>query len=481
MKTVRRLSLPVLALAAVCGSSFASSHREAPFITEMPKLDSTDFYMFRSYEPGRENFVTIVANYIPFQTPYGGPNFFTMDPEARYEIHIDNNGDAQEDLTFRFRFQNALRNLAVPSGDVNQPVPLVNIGPIGPGITTRGALNVIETYTIDLVRGDRETGTSQRLARIGSNSAIFNKPTDNIGAKSIPNYEDYARAHIANFTIPGCPTPGRVFVGQRKDPFVVNLGEAFDLFNLNPVGPENAKPDSLADDNCTSIIIEVPIACLTSGTEPVIGAWTSASLPQNRQLRSNPTFGAPALESGPFVQVSRLSMPLVNELVIGLKDKDKFGASEPKDDGQFLSYVTNPTLPTLLQILFPIVMAPCTPRNDLVAVFLTGVPGLNQPSGVTPGEMMRLNTALAATPKGMQNRLGVIGGDLAGFPNGRRPGDDVVDIELRAVMGVLISDPVCAPSGGLPYTDGAFVDDSNYDGVFPYLRTPVASSPVVTK
>lgn len=469
--------LTLFGAAVLAAPTLASSHREAPYVTEHPKLDSTDFYMFRSYEPGREGYVTLIANYIPFQTPYGGPNFFTMDPEARYEVHIDNNGDAVEDMTFRFRFTNTLRALRVDVDGVSQPVPLFNIGGIGPGITTGGGLNIVENYTIDLVRGDRDTGVAQRLFRAGSNSLVFNKPADRIGDKSIPEYENYARAHIFEFIIPGCAQRGRVFVGQRKDPFVVNLGEVFDLVNLNPVGPENGSCDTLEEENCTSIVIELPIACVLGPSgDPVIGAWTSASLPRTRQLLAQPTFQSPSTETGPFQQVSRLSQPLVNELVIGLPDKDRFSASEPKDDGQFLSYVTHPTLPALLEILFPIVQAPCTPRGDLVAVFLTGVPGLNQPMSVTPGEMMRLNTSIDAQPAGMQSRLGVLGGDIAGFPNGRRPGDDVVDIELRAAMGALL-DATCAPSGALPYTDGAFVDDSFFDTAFPYLRTPVAASP----
>lgn len=258
----------------------------------------------------------------------------------------------------------------------------------------------------------------------------------------------------------------------------MNLGEVFDLVNLNPLGPENGEIDIIADENITSFIIELPIACLTNGSEPVIGGWTTASLPAVEQNIRNPSFDRPQITKGRLVQVSRLGMPLVNELVIGLPDKDRFNSSQPVDDGQFLTYVTNPTLPALLQILFQgVAVAPCLPRNDLVTAFLTGVPGLNQPANVRPSEMLRLNTSIAPTPAASQNRLGVLGNDLAGFPNGRRPGDDVVDATLRVAMGALIPDATCAPNNTAPLTDGAFVDSSAFDGVFPYIRSPIPGSP----
>jgi len=201
----------------------------------------------------------------------------------------------------------------------------------------------------------------------------------------------------------------------------------------------------------------------------VIGAWTAASLPQTSKLLSDPTYAQPTRDSGPFVQVSRLGMPLVNEVVIGLKDKDRFNASQPVDDAQFADYVTHPTLPALLEALFGVTAPTLFPRADLVQVFATGIPGLNANGSF--GEMLRLDLRQPPTPVGMQHRLGVLGGDLAGFPNGRRPGDDVVDVALRVVMGVLL-DPSVAPSGQLPYTDGAFLDESSFDASFPYLRTP---------
>ncbi len=458
----------------------ASSHSEAPYIKGMPKVDSTDFYMFRSYEPGREGYVTIVANYYPFQDPYGGPNFFTLDPDALYQIHIDNNGDSKEDLTFSFRFQVVNKDITLNIGGQNVPIPLINAGVIGPTAADTAALNVLETYSIQLVRGDRYAGLTSLLSNANNGSMVFRKPTDNIGPKSIPNYENYARDHIFNVALPGSKQSARVFVGQRKDPFVVNLGDIFDLVNTNPLGAENGEADDLADKNVTSLVMEIPISYLVgTGGDPVIGAWTTCSLPRSRVLSLNPTFAKPVSESGAWTQVSRLSMPLVNEVVVGLRDKNKFSVSPPSMDGQFLTYVTNPTLPALLNVLFG-VTPPCLPRNDLVQVFLTGVPGLNQPANVVASEMMRLNTGIAPTPAGSQSRLGVLGGDLAGYPNGRRPGDDVVDMSLRVVMGVLYPDAGvpggCAPHGNLPFTDGAYVDASFFDGVFPYLKAPLAGS-----
>jgi len=274
---------------------------------------------------------------------------------------------------------------------------------------------------------------------------------------------------------------------------VVNLGETFDLVNikypateLNPAA-EFATEDLLADANVTSIILEVPTACLTDNKGDIIGGWTTASVPTNRTLPFSFAPGLdPSVTGGGYTQVSRLGMPLVNEVVIGLKDKNKFNASQPKDDGQFADYVTNPTLPALLEILFggAGVKAPTNfPRTDLVAAFLTGIQGLNQPSNVVPSEMVRLNTAIGPTPGPSQKRLGVLAGDNAGFPNGRRPGDDVVDIELRVAMGVLCTlniggcTPADALAGGLHYTDGAFISSAFFANEFPYLRDPLKGSP----
>lgn len=481
-KFIALASVGVAALAVGALPVQASSHREAPLITEMPKVDGTDFYMFRSYQPGRAGFVTLIANYLPLQDPYGGPNYFSLDPNALYEIHIDNNGDAVEDVTFQFRFQTTIKDTQLNINGTPVSIPLINSGQIGPGVGGTSNLNQLENYSVNIVRGDRRFGASSSVRNAAGGSRIFEKPVDNIGNKSIPNYAAYANNRIYNVTIPGCGA-GKLFVGQRDEPFVVNLGEAFDLINTNPLGPVDGEQDNLAVKNITSLILEVPISCLTNGSEPVIGGWTTASLPQDRMLRFTPTFEQPTIETGTFTQVSRLDSPLVNELVIGLKDKNRFNVSEPKDDAQFAIYVTNPTLPALVEILFPIAKAPTLfPREDLVAAFLTGVAGLNQPAGVVGSEMLRLNTTIAPTLRNAQNNLGVIGGDNAGFPNGRRPGDDVVDIELRVAMGKLISagffgDPSQAPVGDAPITDGALVNSVMFGNTFPYLNTPIPGAP----
>lgn len=481
-RTAFRAARAFVIAAAAAPVALASSHREAPFVTKHPKIDATDFYLFRSYEPGREDTVTVVANYLPLQDPYGGPNYFTLDSDALYEILVDNDGDAREDLTFQFRFQNTLADLALdigpPGATKRMSVPVVNVGAISAGRTD--ALNVVETFSLTLVRGDRRSGAATPVRNAANGATVFTKPVDNIGLKSIPDYAAYAASHVYSIDLGGGFT-GRMFVGQRKDPFVVNLGETFDLVNYsNPLGPPDAQPDTLADKNVTALVLELPIAFVTRNAEtPIVAGWTAASLRQARVSNPSPTYAVPSVEGGAYVQQSRLANPLVNELVIGLKDKDRFNSSHPSGDGQFADYVTNPTLPAIVELLFSDagVRAPTVfPRADLVAAFLTGVDGLNV-NGSTC-EMMRLNTAIAPTPAATQERLGVIADspDFAGFPNGRRPGDDVVDIALRVVMGKLL--PLAdAPSGQLPFTDGAIVDASFFDAAFPYLRTPIPGSP----
>lgn len=474
--------------------SMASSHREAPGITQYPKMDGTDVYAFRSYEPGRDGFVTIIANYNPLQDPFGGPNYFTMDPDGIYEIHIDNNGDAREDLTFQFKFTYDLANIALNVGGQKVAIPLRNAGQIS---TTDGsARNDAEMYTVTEIKGARRqpAGFAGQLTNTADGSAKFSKPIDNIGNKSIADYAAYANAHIYNVNVPGCSTPGRMFVGQRKEGFGVNLGEIFDLVNIptsRVIGSRSGSTNATAGKNITSLALELPISCITAG-DPVIGIWSTSSLPRSRLVGNEPL--RHIIVDRNLVQVSRLGMPLVNELVIGLKDKDTFNASEPRDDAQFATYVTNPTLPALLEILFGAdgVKAPTVfPRTDLVAAFLTGVPSVNQPLHVVASEMIRLNTGLPVTPKGRQNSLGAAacfvegaltlanpGCDPAGFPNGRRPGDDVVDIELRVAMGYLLPPSAGKPaSADLPYTDGVLVEDSQFDNAFPYLTAPLPGSP----
>jgi hypothetical protein len=507
-------SMPVTAslcaaLAALCApAAQASSHREAPFITTAPKVDASDFYMFNSYEAGRGAYVTLIANYLPLQDAYGGPNFFKLDPNALYEIHVDNNGDAKEDLTFQFRFKNTLKGITLPIGGQNVAIPLTQAG----GVTDVNAanLNVNETFTVDVMRGDRRTGERAAITNAANGKASFDKPSDNIGPKTIANYAAYAAKHVYDVNIPGCSTPGKLFVGQRQDPFAVNLGTIFDLVNApvavitDPFKINAAGPGDLFDKNVTTLAVEVPKTCLTAAgsADPVIGAWTTASLRQGRLLNPTPKSGyqTTAVPGGAWTQVSRLGMPLVNEVVIGLPDKDKFNSSKPKDDGQFATYVTNPTLPALLEIALAIPgTAPTNfPRNDLVTTFLTGIKGVNQPATVTASEMLRLNTAIAATPEAQQNRLGIVGNilaagtDNAGYPNGRRPKDDVVDISLVAVMGGLCvangdtdklgfgaaCKPSAAPLGATAFKLHDAVDQARITLLpgFPYLNTPIPGS-----
>lgn len=521
----KRTAFSVVA-AAMAASAFASSHREAPFITNTPKVDGSDFYMFRSYEPGRSAYTTLIANYLPLQDSYGGPNYFSLDPDALYEIHIDNNGDAKEDLTFQFRFTNTVAGAAVPvpdgkGGTVMTPIPLVNAG----DYSVAGNRNVNETYTLKLVRGDRRTGTVSDITDTSGNK-VFTKPGDNIGNKSFPNgYASYANQYITSIVIPGCSQPGKVFVGQRQDGFYVNLGQVFDLVNRsNPLGPrdggsaaQNAANNIIGDKNVTSLALEVPTSCLTNGSEPVIGAWTTASVRQARLTNPLPQGKvAPGGTKGPLVaggawsQVSRLGSPLVNEVVIGLPDKDRFNASVPSGDvANFGQYVLYPSLPVLINALFQ-VPAPATPRSDLLAVFVTGIRtpvnnanigasgsgttmvDFTHPQGVDltslagAGEMLRMNTAFppTVTPAANQSDLGFLACDLSGFPNGRRPIDDVVDIELTAAEGALtganglqtcdvtVSPPVVKNAGAV-VNDGTKGVASAYLTTFPYLNTPI--------
>jgi len=471
----------------VLGGAFApaqaSSHREAPFLTNAPKVDGTDFYMFRSYAPGRENYVTMIANFIPFQDPQGGPNFYQFDQNALYEIHVDNNGDAKEDITFQFRFKNTSKRTTLKIGGKDVVIPLINSSTIS-GINP-ASLNVRETYTVHMVKGNRRTGTRTHLG------AEFDKPVDNIGDKTFGGaggYETYANLHMYDISMGACGT-GRVFVGQRKEPFYIAVGKTFDLFNLNPLGPEvSGNKNDLENKNVSSIAVEVPIACLTNGTEPVIGAYATASMRQGRLLNPSPASGInnAVKEGGAWSQVSRLGMPLVNEVIIGMDDKDRFNTSKPVNDAQFIDYVTNPVLPAVIESLFPSAKAPTNfPRTDLVNAFLKGIKGVNQPANVVASEMMRLNTSIMPTMLAAQNPLGVAAGDNAGFPNGRRPGDDVVDLSLRVAMGALCvltgaSDalqvgckPSDAPAGGLALTDGVRKTAADFKPVFPYLNTPL--------
>ena len=524
---VQRSVLPrllplVAAVSGICGlasmPAHASSHREAPFITTAPKVDGTDFYMFNSYEGvsatgtgGRAGFVTMIANYLPLQDAYGGPNYFSLDPNALYEMHVDNNGDASEDITIQFRFKNTLANngagiqldIGAPGATKKVSIPLRQAGGVS-GVAA-DPLSYAESYEMFIVRGDRRTGTRQQISITGGGT-VFTKPIDYIGEKTLGNaaaYDAYANKYVYSIAVPGCATPGKVFVGQRKEAFSVSLGRIFDLINAPAAVITNeanaaalGKFGDLTDKNVTSLAVELPASCLTQGTEKVVGGWTTASLRQGRLLNGATPSGLQASEKagGAWTQVSRVGMPLVNEVVIGLKDKDKFNGSKPKDDAaNFADYVTNPTLPALIQVLFPTAIAPKNfPRTDLIAAFLTGLPTANRPANITaPGtggplaEMLRLNTSIAAQPITSQNPLGVAAGDNAGFPNGRRLGDDVVDVSLRVAMGALCSltgagdalkvgcKPADAPAGTVPFVDGVRANATDFKATFPYLNTPL--------
>jgi hypothetical protein len=452
-----------------------------------------------------------LANYLPLQDGYGGPNYFALDPNALYEIHIDNNGDAKEDLSFQFRFKNTLAangaGIALNVGGKMMNIPLLQAGAVAN--LKDASLQVAETYSVTVVRGDRRSGSAQLLTNANGGSSSFDKPVDNIGKKTIADYAGYAAKHIYSVNIPGCALPAKLFVGQRQDPFAVNLGTIFDLVNA-PVSvitdPSliGAAPNTLADKNVTTLALEVHRSCLTNAAnvangDEVIGGWTSASMRQARLLNGKPGAGHQASEKagGAWVQVSRLGMPLVNEVVIGLKDKDKFNASKPSADAQFADYVTNPTLPALLEIALALPNTAPTnfPRSDLVTTFLTGIKGVNQPKNVVGAEMLRLNTAIPPVAFAQQNRLGIVGNilaggnDNAGYPNGRRPKDDVVDISLVAVMGGLCMangdtdklgfgaacKPSAVPLGATAFKLHDAVDQAKVPLLsgFPYLFTPI--------
>ena len=462
--------------------SQASSHREAPYISKYPQVDATDFYMFNSYEEGRDDYVTFLANYIPAQVAYGGPNYFPLDENALYEIHIDNDGDAIEDLTFQFDFSNDIPESGVSQfaigaegNSIQQPSILKNVA--GVSADSAPGLSFLESYDITLKAGDRRRGIGEPVINASTGSTRFTKPLDNIGDKTYggpDSYRAYAETFVHTMSVPGCDQDGRVFVGQRLDGFKIALGEVFDLVNLVPIEGDSsanagdaggfpggvvqdADRNALRENNVTTLALEIPKACLVGSGNGVIGAWTSASLRQVTILNPNATLARPEISGGAWTQVSRLGNFLVNELFIGFPDKDRFNGSSPRDDQQFAQYVTHPVFPAIVDSLFRDAvnttlgtsidnLAPSNfPRTDLVNGFLTGFEGVNQLSTVTPSEMLRLNTAIPATPRATQQSLGVAAGDLAGFPNGRRPGDDAVDIALRVAMGAL-----CIPCQSVP-------------------------------
>ncbi|MGW3464133.1 DUF4331 domain-containing protein [Streptomyces olivaceoviridis] len=408
------------------GTAAASSHREAPLISGTPQYDNTDLYAFVS--PDKPDTTTIVANWIPFEEPAGGPNFHTFADDAQYDLHIDNNGDAQGDMVFRYTFRTRTEN-----GNTF----LYNTGPVTS--LDDPDLNVTQTYDIDLIklRGGHE------MSRTKLADDVPVAPS-NVGKASMPDYGKL-RAQAVYRTAGGAAT----FAGQADDPFFLDL-RVFDLLyggNLTEVGR-----DTLKGYNVNTIALQVPNELIReSARQPVVGVWSTT---QRRNAQ------------GSYSQVSRLGNPLVNEVVNPQKDKDRFNASQPAYDAQFLKNVTNPELPKLIESIYKI-KAPAEPRDDLVDVFLKGVKGLNQPPHVRPSEELRLNTSVK--PSTHPKRLGVLDGDNAGFPNGRRLTDDVIDAALQVVEGELV---------GSKNDLGDAVDrnDKKFENYFPYVAQPTSGS-----
>jgi hypothetical protein len=446
-----------------------SSHREAPAISKDPVADSTDTYAFVS--PDRPGTVTIITNYIPMQAPAGGPNFFEFGDDVLYEVNVDNDGDALPEVTFQFRFQTTLRNTETF---------LYNTGPITS--LDSPSWNRRQQYSVTVVTPQG----SQQLA-----SGLLCPPC-NIGVRSTPDYAALAAAAVHD--IGGGV---RVFAGQRAEGFYVDLGSIFDLGALRPVQnfhliplPSAAGVNATKSANVHTIAIQVPIRMLTrDGSAPrdvmdvraVLGVWAAAS---RRKVSVRHAAGDDT-ETGPWVQVSRLGNPLFNEVIVPMAEKDDWNAVPPSQDARFLKYVQHPELARLLPVLYPGVFPNLAGlsavRADLVAVLLTGIPGGIVPgfqnfTGATPADMLRLNVAVPPTTSS-PNPLGLVAGDAAGFPNGRRVFDDVVTVELRAVAGLTYTlvNPAYTLDGAVSLvSDG--LDPSNsgvsYLSSFPYLGTP---------
>jgi hypothetical protein len=457
-----------------------SSHREAPAIAKDPVADSTDLYAFVS--PDAPGTVTVIANYIPLEGPDGGPNFFEFGDDVLYAIHIDNDGDAMPDVTYELRFETKIKN---PN------TFLYNTGQIS--TIDSASWNRPQFYTV--------TRTAHgESAMLGSGLAC---PPCNVGPRSTPSYASLALSGVHNLS----GGRGKVFAGQRQEGFYVDLGSIFDLGALRPF--EGAHliplPGSMAGINGTknlnvhTIALQVPIGDLTrdgassfSGVgdpRAVLGIWTAAYRRQAR-IRNDGEEGEDGadVESGPWVQVSRLGNPLFNEVIVPMSKKDAWNSLPPKADGQFLKFVQHPELAGLLPVLYPGVFPKLASlgaaRDDLVAILLTGIPagiigGFQNFTGSTPADMLRLNVAIA--PSGSPSILGLLGGDVAGYPNGRRVFDDVVTIELRAVAGltyqVVHGSSVFTADGAA----GAIYDVENpatntppvsYLNSFPYLNHP---------
>jgi hypothetical protein len=446
-----------------------SSHREAPEISKDPVADNTDVYAFVS--PDKPDTVTLIANFIPLQLPYGGPNFFEFGDDVLYEIHVSNAGDGKADVTYQFRFTTQVRNKATF---------LYNTGPID----SIGSENWNRPQFYSVTRVERG-GASRRLAH------GLTVPPVNVGVRSTPDYD-------ATFTGPAVHTIAggrKVFAGQRAESFYVDLGSIFDLGVLRPFQAAHLIPSAAAVGvngtqglNVHTIAIQVPKTDLTRGgmapknvLDPasVIGVYASASRQKSRVF--HPATGRTS-GTGPFLQVSRLANPLFNEVIVPMAAKDRWNARPPAADREFARYVAKPELAGLLPALYPGVFpklaAYAKPRADLLAILLTGipagvVPGFQNFTGSTQADLVRLN--LAVPPTAAPKVLGVVGGDLAGFPNGRRLVDDVVTIELRAIAGLTIPlvDPSFTPdAAAAAVTDGTANTNAGFTDHFPYIGAP---------
>jgi hypothetical protein len=427
----------------------ASSHREAPFIGGDPEADATDVYAFRS--PDKPNTVTLIANYVPLEVAAAGPNFYKFGEDVLYEINVDNDGDAKDDISFQLTFRNRINN-----GDTF----LYNTGQITS--LNDPDLNQEQFYSLSVLRGDDHNDPSRKGKVITNNLQVA---PANVGPKSYP--QGYSK--VANQAIYTLDNGIKVFAGPRDDPFFADLGGIFDLLQ----GIEGE--DYLKDLNVHTIAVQVPISMLKGPKDSIIGVRTTSYRQSTSVLRpvGNPDsqLNDPRSTRGPWVQLSRLDMPLVNELVIPLKDKNRFNGSQPRFDGQFLKYVRNPEPAGLIENILGIDVPP-NPRDDIATIFLTGIPGLNKPEGVKPSSQLRLN--MSVQPKASPNRLGVLGGDNAGFPNGRRLTDDVVDIELQALAGATPLTPKFDKKPNNTLGDGVNANDVPFLNSFPYLARPQA-------
>jgi hypothetical protein len=455
-----------------------SSHREAPAISQDPVADNADTYAFVS--PDDPTTVTIITNYVPLEGPPGGPNFFEFGDDVLYSIYIDNDGDALPDITYQFRFNTTLRN---------EETFLYNTGPIGS--LDSGNWNKRQFYDVSVIhQHGHNGGKKQHHEQDGKGKVLAENlacPPCNIGPRSTPNYDalaDAARHHL--------PSGEWVFAGQRNDGFFVDLGAIFDLADVRPIVNNMPAVDPLKTLNIHTIAIKVPISKLTRDAsvptdvmsgKSVLGIWGGAS---RRKVQVRDEHGNGTKGSGPWVQVSRLGNPLFNEVVVPLGDKDRWNAVDPIDDDDFAKYVKKPELAGLLNVIYPgafphiAAYTPTHDRADLEAILLTGipsgvVPGFQNFTGPSPADMLRLNVAVP--PAADPSPFGLVAGDPAGYPNGRRVFDDVVTIELRAIAGLTI--PLVDPSYQVDavvtnpaFSSGLTPGASRYQSDFPYLGSP---------